>query len=73
MDYQTALTPWVQSIVIKHYVLGKELHFHGQDNYVGLYRYLNDFLVLFLTLSLCHTISNDLAQPTTSRIHLLRE
>ena len=51
-DDQTALIPWVQSIVIKHYVLGKEVFFQGQDNYVDLYRYLNDFLALYLTLRL---------------------
>jgi hypothetical protein len=28
-DDQTALIPWVQSIVIKHYVLGKEVFFQG--------------------------------------------
>jgi hypothetical protein len=43
---QTTLIPWVQSIVIKHYVLGKEVFFQGQDNYIGLYRYLDDFVAL---------------------------
>jgi hypothetical protein len=46
MDHQTALIPWVQSTVIKHYVLGKQVLFCRQDNYIGLYRYLNDFLAL---------------------------
>ena len=59
-DDQTALIPWVQSIVIKHYVLGKEVFFQGQDNYIDLYRYLNDFLALYLMLNLCRTIGNDL-------------
>jgi hypothetical protein len=45
---QTTLIPWVQSIVIKHYVLGKEVFFQGQDNYIGLYRYLDDFVALWL-------------------------
>jgi hypothetical protein len=46
---QTTLIPWVQSIVIKHYILGKEVFFWGQDNYIGLYRYLDDFVALYLT------------------------
>jgi hypothetical protein len=29
--------------------LGKEVLFQGQDNYVGLYRYLDDFVALYLT------------------------
>jgi hypothetical protein len=29
MDHQTTLIPWVQSIVIKHDVLGKEVLFPG--------------------------------------------
>jgi hypothetical protein len=32
-DYQTTLIPWVQSIVIKHYVLVKEKLFQAQDYY----------------------------------------
>jgi hypothetical protein len=59
-DHQTAFIPWVQSIVIKHYLLGKEVLFHGEDNYIGLYRYLDDFLALYLMLALCCTIGNDL-------------
>jgi hypothetical protein len=55
-DHQTTLIPWVQSNVIKHYVLGKEVLFCRQDNYIGLYRYLDDFLALYLTLE-----GNDLA------------
>jgi hypothetical protein len=55
---QTALIPWVQSIVIKHYILGKEVFFQGQDNYIDLYQYLNDFLALYLMLGLCCTISD---------------
>jgi hypothetical protein len=59
-DNHTALIPWVQSIVIKHYALGKEVFFQGQDNYVDLYRYLNDFLTLYLMLNLRCTVGNDL-------------
>jgi hypothetical protein len=59
-DNQTTLIPWVQSIVIKHCALGKEIFFQGQDNYVVLYRYLNDFLALYLMLSLCRTIGDNL-------------
>jgi hypothetical protein len=59
-DHQTASIPWVQSIVIKHYILGKEVFFHGQDNYVDLYRYLEDFLAQYLMLGLCRTIGDDL-------------
>jgi hypothetical protein len=44
MENQTALFPWVWSIVIKHYVLGKEVFFWGQYNYFGLYRYLDNFV-----------------------------
>ncbi len=58
-DHQTALIPWVPSVVIKHYVLGKEVLFCRQDNYIDLYRYLDDSLALYLTLSLCCTISDD--------------
>jgi hypothetical protein len=59
-DVKTTLIPWVQSVVIKHYILGKEVFFQGQDNYIDLYRYLNDFLALYLMLNLCHTLGNDL-------------
>jgi hypothetical protein len=34
--------------------------FQGQDNYVDLYRYLNDFLTLYLMLNLRCTVGNDL-------------
>jgi hypothetical protein len=61
-DYQTTFIPWVQSIVIKHYVLGKEVLFWGQDDYVGHYRFLNDFIALYLTFSLGHTIGNKISQ-----------
>jgi hypothetical protein len=61
---QTALIPWVQSIVIKHYVLGKEVFFQGQDNYIGLYSYLNDFVALYLTYGLRCIIGNNISlQP----------
>jgi hypothetical protein len=59
-DNQTTLIPWVQRIVIKHYNLGKEVFFWGQNNYVDLYRYLNDFLALYVMLSLGRTMGNDL-------------
>jgi hypothetical protein len=59
-DHTTLVPAWVQSIVIKHYVLGKEVFFQGQNNYVDFYRYLNDFLALYLMLNLCYTISDDL-------------
>jgi hypothetical protein len=63
MDHQTTVIPWVQSVVIKHYVLGTEVLFHGEGNYIGLYRYLDYFLALYLTLGLCCTIGgNNLAQ-----------
>jgi hypothetical protein len=61
MDNQTALIPWIQSIVIKHHVLGKKVLVRGQDNYVSLYRYLDDFIALYLTFGLCHTIGNDIS------------
>ncbi len=35
------------------YILGKEVFFQGQDNYIDLYRYLDDFLALYLMLNLC--------------------
>jgi hypothetical protein len=57
---QTALIPWVQSIVIQHYVLGKMVFFQDQDNYLDLYRYLNDFIALCLTQGLNHTIGDDI-------------
>jgi hypothetical protein len=61
---QTALIPWVQSIVIKHYVLGKEVFFQGQDNYIGLYSYLNDFVALYLIYGLRCIIGNNISlQP----------
>ena len=59
---QTALIPWVQSIVIQHYVLGKEVFFQGQDNYIDLYQYLDDFIALYLTLGLNRTIGDDIQQ-----------
>jgi hypothetical protein len=37
---QTALIPWVQSIVIQHYVLGKTVFFQGQNNYIEYHTYL---------------------------------
>jgi hypothetical protein len=61
MEDQTTLIPWVQSIVIKHYVLGKEVFFQGQDNYVCLYRYLDDFVALYLTYGLRCIISNSIS------------
>jgi hypothetical protein len=59
---QTALIPWVQSVIIKHYVLRKEVIFQGQDNYIDLYQYFNDFLALYLTLGLCLTIGDNIQQ-----------
>jgi hypothetical protein len=58
---QTILIPWVQSIVIKHYILGKEVFFWGHNNYVGLYRYLNDFVALYLTYGLRCIIGDDIS------------
>jgi hypothetical protein len=69
--HQTTLIPWVQSVVIKHYILGREELFHGQGNYIALYRYLDNFLALYLMLSLCHTIGDDLDQPMPRTLHLL--
>jgi hypothetical protein len=39
-NHQTAFIPWVKSVVIKHYVLGKEVLFCRQDKYIDLYRQL---------------------------------
>ncbi len=60
-DNQTALIPWIQTIVIKHYILGKEVFFQGQDNYVGLYRYLDNFVALYLIYSLGCIIGDDIS------------
>jgi hypothetical protein len=67
MDHQTTLIPWVQSIVIKHNVIRKEVLFWRQDNYVDLYRYLNDFIALYLTFGLHSTIGDDISQLMTSK------
>jgi hypothetical protein len=40
-DHQITLIPWVESIVIKHNVLGKKVLFQGQD----YYRLLNNLLL----------------------------
>jgi hypothetical protein len=37
----------------------KEVLFQGQDNYIGLYRFLDDFIVLYLTFGLGHTKGDD--------------
>jgi hypothetical protein len=47
--------------------------FHGQDNYVGLDRYLDDCIALYLTFGSHCNIGDDSHVPTTSRILLLRE
>jgi hypothetical protein len=39
-NHQTAFIPWVKSVVIKHYVLGKEVLLCRQDKYIDLYRQL---------------------------------
>jgi hypothetical protein len=57
---QMALIPWVQSIVIRHYVLGRMVFFQNQNNYIDLYQYLDDFIVLYLTEGLNHTIGDDI-------------
>jgi hypothetical protein len=57
---QTALLPWVQSIVIQHYILGKMVFFQGQDIYVDLYWYLNDFIALYLTQGINCTVGNNI-------------
>jgi hypothetical protein len=62
MNHQTALIPWVQSIVFKHYILGKEVFLQRQDNYIGLYRFLNNFYALYLTCGLGHIIGNDISR-----------
>jgi hypothetical protein len=41
--------------------LGKEVLFQGQDNYVGLYRYLDDFVALYLTYGLRHIVGNNIS------------
>jgi hypothetical protein len=69
-DDQTILIPWVQSILIKHYILRKEVGFQGQDNYVDLYQYLNHFLALYLMLGLSHTICNNLQWCPTCYTYL---
>jgi hypothetical protein len=61
---ETTLIPWAQSIVIaviKHYILGKEVFFQGQDNCIGLYRYLDDFVALYLTYGLKHIIGDGIS------------
>jgi hypothetical protein len=57
---QMALIPWVQSIVIQHYVLGKKVFFRDKDNYIGLYQYLDDFIALYLPEGLNHTVGDDI-------------
>ena len=57
---QTALIPWVQSIVIQHYVLGKMVFFQDKDNYIDLYWYLDDFIALYLSNGLNCTMGDDI-------------
>jgi hypothetical protein len=57
---QMALILWVQSIVIRHYVLERMVFFWNENNYVDLYWYLDDFIVLYLTEGLNRTMGDDI-------------
>jgi hypothetical protein len=57
---QTALIPWVQSIVIRHYILGRMVYLQNENNYVVLYQYLDDFIALYLTEGFNHTMGDDI-------------
>jgi hypothetical protein len=46
---QMALIPWVQSVVIRHYILGRMVYFQNENNYLDLYWYLDDLIALYLT------------------------
>ncbi len=45
--YQTPI-PWVQSVVLIQYALGKLVYFKGQNNFHKLYRFINEFFVSIL-------------------------
>jgi hypothetical protein len=54
--------PWVQSVVIIQYVLGKLVYFRGQNNFPGIYRFIDDFLSAYFTKFLNYTIGDQLQQ-----------
>jgi hypothetical protein len=54
--------PWVQSVVVIQYGLGKLVYFRGQNNFPGIYRFIDDFLSAYFTKFLNYTIEDQLQQ-----------
>jgi hypothetical protein len=54
--------PWVQSIVVIQYALGKLVYFRGQNNFPRIYRFIDDFLSAYFTKFLNYTIGDQLQQ-----------
>jgi hypothetical protein len=52
---QTSIS-WVLSVVVIQYALGKLVYFRGQNNFPGIYRFIDDFLSAYLTKFLNYTI-----------------
>ncbi len=66
--YQTPI-PWVQSVVVIQYALGKLVYFRGQDNFPGLYRFIDDFLSAYFTKFFNYTIRDQLRQRCKDDIY----
>jgi hypothetical protein len=52
--------PWVQSVVVIQYALGKPVYFRGQNNFPRIYRFIDDFLSAYFTKFLNYTIGDQL-------------
>jgi hypothetical protein len=52
--------PWVQSVVVIKYALGKLVYFRGQNNFPRINRFIHDFLAAYFTKFLNYTIGDQL-------------
>jgi hypothetical protein len=50
----------VQSVVVIQYALGKLVYFRGQNNFPGIYRFIDNFLSAYFTKFSNYTIGDQL-------------
>jgi hypothetical protein len=52
--------PWVKSVVVIQYTLGKLVYFRGQNNFPRIYRFMDKFLSAYFMKFFNYTIGDQL-------------